>query len=111
MEVIGASAGGGGTIEMVASGSLSNGQTVIVTSDGKVTGVSSLQKILALIIYLNLVIFYILQQCDSTKSSNCLIFSNSNHGTAMLEPSVEKQFLMVLQLNFYFKCHEHFSNI
>jgi len=38
-----ASAGGGGTIDMVASGTLTNGQTVIVTSDGKVAGVSTSQ--------------------------------------------------------------------
>jgi hypothetical protein len=38
-----ASAGGGGTIEMVASGALSNGQTVIVTSDGKAAGVTTTQ--------------------------------------------------------------------
>jgi hypothetical protein len=36
-----ASAGGGGTIDMVASGTLSNGQTVIVTSDGKAAGVTT----------------------------------------------------------------------
>ena len=36
-----ASAGGGGTIQMVASGTLSNGQAVIVQSDGKVSGVST----------------------------------------------------------------------
>jgi uncharacterized protein (UPF0248 family) len=34
---------GSGTVEMVASGTLSNGQTVIVTSDGKVAGVSTSQ--------------------------------------------------------------------
>ena len=32
---------GSGTVELVASGTLSNGQTVIVTSDGKVAGVST----------------------------------------------------------------------
>ena len=36
-----ASAGGGGTIEMVASGTLANGQTVIIQSDGTVTGIGS----------------------------------------------------------------------
>jgi len=33
--------GGGGTVELVASGSLSNGQTVIVQSDGTVTAVAA----------------------------------------------------------------------
>ena len=32
---------GSGTVDLVASGTLSNGQTVIVTSDGKVAGVST----------------------------------------------------------------------
>ena len=32
---------GSGTVEMVASGTLSNGQTVIIQSDGTVVGVSS----------------------------------------------------------------------
>jgi len=36
-----ASAGGGGTIDMVASGTLANGQTVIIQSDGAVAGVAS----------------------------------------------------------------------
>ena len=36
-----ATAGGGGTIEMVASGTLANGQTVIIQSDGTVTGIGS----------------------------------------------------------------------
>ena len=44
MEVIGVSAGGGGTIEMVASGSLSNGQTVIVSNDGKAVGVATITE-------------------------------------------------------------------
>ena len=34
-------AGGGGTVEVVASGTLSNGQAVILTSDGKVSGITS----------------------------------------------------------------------
>ena len=34
---------GGGTVEAVASGALSNGQTVIVTSDGKAAGVTTTQ--------------------------------------------------------------------
>ena len=38
-----ASAGGGGTAEFTASGTLSNGQTVVITSDGKVAGVSTSQ--------------------------------------------------------------------
>ena len=38
-----ASAGGGGTIDMVASGTLANGQAVIVTSDGNVAGVTTTQ--------------------------------------------------------------------
>ena len=38
------SAGGGGTIEMVASGALSNGQTVIVSNDGKAVGVATITE-------------------------------------------------------------------
>jgi len=34
-------AGGGGSVELVASGTLSNGQAVILTSDGKVSGITS----------------------------------------------------------------------
>lgn len=34
-------AGGGGSVEVVASGSLADGQAVIVTSDGKVSGITS----------------------------------------------------------------------
>ena len=45
-----ASAGGGGTIEMVASGTLSNGQTVIVTSDGKAVGVGTTSESLGSIV-------------------------------------------------------------
>ena len=35
--------GGGGTVELVASGTLSNGQTVIIQSDGTVAGVTTSQ--------------------------------------------------------------------
>ena len=57
---------GSGTVEVVASGSLSNGQTVIVTSDGKVTGISSTPQVGTPAVFESANILYTSAVYDST---------------------------------------------
>ena len=85
-----ASAGGGGTIDMVASGTLSNGQTVIVSSDGAVVGVSSTGSPQALgtkVVFESANTIYTAAVFDSTNNKVVVAYcdaGNSSYGTAVV---------------------------
>ena len=78
---------GSGTVEVVASGSLSNGQTVIVTSDGKVTGISSTPQVGTPAVFESANILYTSAVYDSTNGKVVIAYrdsGNQNHGTAVV---------------------------
>ena len=80
---------GGGTIELVASGTLANGQTVIIQSDGTVKAVSGeSQSVGSAAVYESAnVSGYLAATFDSTNGKVVIAYmdgGNSNHGTAVV---------------------------
>ena len=81
---------GSGTVSLVASGTLSNGQTVIVTSDGKVAGVGSTGTSQALgtaAVFESANASYTAAVYDSTNGKVVIAYDdngNSSYGTAVV---------------------------
>ena len=81
---------GSGTVEMVASGTLSNGQTVVVSSDGAVVGVSSTGSPQALgtkVVFESANTIYTAAVFDSTNNKVVVAYcdaGNSSYGTAVV---------------------------
>lgn len=83
-------AGGGGSVELTLSGTLSNGQTVIVQSDGTVTGVATtgaVQSEGSNAVYHSASTSYVQSTFDSAHNRVVIVFrdeGNSNYGTAVV---------------------------
>ena len=80
--------GGGGTVELTASGTLSNGQTVIVQSDGTVTGVGTTSfNIGSHVTFESAAVQYTAATFDSNSNKVVIAYTdqgNSNYGTAVV---------------------------
>ena len=78
---------GGGTVELVASGTLSNGQTVIVQSDGTVTGVVGNTQVGVTTIFESSTVYRFSSAFDSTNNKVVIAYrgpAGNYHGTAVV---------------------------
>jgi len=81
---------GGGTVEAVASGTLSNGQTVVVSSDGAVVGVSSTgspQSLGTAVVFESANTIHTASTFDSSNNKIVIAYcdsGNSSYGTAVV---------------------------
>ena len=79
---------GGGTVELVASGTLSNGQTVIIQNDGTVTGIATTSQSLGSpVVFESASLHYSAATFDSSNNKVVISYGdigNSFYGTAVV---------------------------